>query len=191
MLFSIKTPHKKCYFRLNPRMKSVNLYILKSTRITKPGMPLIAYIEMSAFKIYMLDIGLLSARGDLDAKVLLEGNQVFEEFKGALTEQFVAQELTASGVNLYYYSKEHSSGELDFMIQRGVHIIPVEVKAAENLQAKSLREYCKKYKPEIAVRTSMSEYRKQAATYSTLRNCRKITCADCVGYFFECAGQKT
>ncbi len=135
--------------------------ILKSTRIKKPGMPLIAYIEMSAFKIYMLDIGLLSARGDLDAKVLLEGNQVFEEFKGALTEQFIAQELTASGKELYYYSKENSSGELDFMVQQGVYIIPVEVKAEENLQAKSLREYCKKYTPKIAVRTSMSEYRKQ------------------------------
>lgn len=135
--------------------------ILKSTRISKPGMPLIAYIEMNAFKIYMLDIGLLSARGDLEPKVLLEGNKVFEEFKGALTEQFVAQELVASGRNLYYYSKENSSGELDFIVQQGAHIIPVEVKAEENLQAKSLREYCKKYTPEIAVRTSMSEYREQ------------------------------
>lgn len=135
--------------------------ILKSTRITKPGMPLIAYIEMNAFKIYMLDVGLLAAKGNLDARVLLEGNRVFEEFKGALTEQFVAQQLVAGRKELYYYTKDNSSGELDFVVQQGQYIIPVEVKAEENLQAKSLRAYCDKYKPEIALRSSMSNYREQ------------------------------
>ena len=135
--------------------------ILKNTRITKPGLPLIAYMEMSAFKIYMLDIGLLAAQGDLDARVLLEGNRIFEEFKGALTEQFVAQQLAANGLGLYYYSKENSSGELDFIVQRGMKVVPVEVKAEENLQAKSLKAYCDKYAPEAAVRTSMSNYREQ------------------------------
>ena len=135
--------------------------VLKSTRIKKPGMPLIAYMEMSTFKIYMLDVGLLSARGDLDAKILLERNRIFGEFKGALTEQFVAQELTAAGMNLFYYAKENSSGELDFVLQKGTRIIPVEVKAEENLQAKSLKAYCAQHKPEIAVRTSMSDYREQ------------------------------
>lgn len=135
--------------------------VLKSTRIKKPGMPLIAYMEMSTFKIYMLDVGLLSARGDLDAKILLERNRIFGEFKGALTEQFVAQELTAAGMNLFYFAKENSSGELDFVLQKGTHIIPVEVKAEENLQAKSLKAYCAQHKPEIAIRTSMSDYREQ------------------------------
>lgn len=135
--------------------------IMKSTRISKPGMPLISYIEMNAFKLYLLDIGLLAAQGKMDARVILEGQRIFEEFKGALTEQFVAQELLAAGYDLYYYSKENSSGELDFILQIGGHIIPVEVKAEENLQAKSLREYCKKYGPDIAIRTSMSAYRMQ------------------------------
>ena len=135
--------------------------ILKSTRVTKPGMPLIAYMEMNAFKIYMLDVGLLAAKGNLDARTLLEGNKIFEEFKGALTEQFVAQQLVASKNELYYYSKENSSGELDFVLQKAQYIIPIEVKAEENLQAKSLRAYCDKYKPAIAIRSSMSNYREQ------------------------------
>lgn len=135
--------------------------ILKSTRISKPGMPLIAYMEMNAFKIYMLDVGLLAAKGNLDARVLLEGNKVFEEFKGALTEQFVAQQLAVSRKELFYFTKENSSGELDFVIQQNQHIIPIEVKAEENLQAKSLKAYCSKYKPEIALRTSMSNYKEQ------------------------------
>ena len=135
--------------------------ILKSTRVAKPGMPLIAYMEMSAFKIYMHDVGLLAAKGNLDAHTLLEGYRIFEEFKGALTEQFVAQQLVASKNELYYYSKENSSGELDFVLQQEQYIIPIEVKAEENLQAKSLRAYCDKYKPEIAIRSSMSNYREQ------------------------------
>ena len=135
--------------------------VMKSTRISKPGMPLISYIEMNAFKLYLLDVGLLAAQGKLDARVILEGQKIFEEFKGALTEQFVAQELRAGGHDLYYYSKENSSGELDFVLQKGAHIIPVEVKAEENLQAKSLREYSRRYQPDIAVRTSMSAYREQ------------------------------
>lgn len=135
--------------------------IMKSIRISKPGMPLISYMEMNAFKLYLLDVGLLAAQGKLDARVILEGQKIFEEFKGALTEQFVAQELLAGGHELYYYSRENSSGELDFIVQKGEYIIPVEVKAEENLQAKSLREFCRKYEPDIAVRTSMSAYREQ------------------------------
>ncbi len=135
--------------------------ILKSIRVSKPGMPLKAYIEMNNFKIYMLDIGLLAAQGDLDARILLEGNKIFEEFKGALTEQFIAQELVAYGNSLYYFSKENSSGELDFLLQKGSQVIPVEVKAEENLQAKSLRAYCEKHKPETSIRTSMANYREQ------------------------------
>lgn len=130
-------------------------------RVRKPGLPLISYMEMNSFKLYLLDVGLLAAMGSLDARTLLEGNRIFQEFKGALTEQFVAQELTAAGMELYYYSSENSSGEIDFIVQRGGQVIPVEVKAEENLQAKSLREFCKKYHPETAVRTSMSGYRQQ------------------------------
>lgn len=135
--------------------------ILKSCRITKPGIPLIAYMEQNSFKVFMLDVGLLAAKSNLSARILLEGNRIFEEFKGALTEQFVAQQLHSQNIELYYYSTENSSGEIDFVIQRDQYGIPVEVKAEENLRARSLRAYCDKYRPEIAVRSSMSNYREQ------------------------------
>lgn len=134
----------------------------KSYRVTKPGMPLISYMEQSSFKMFMLDVGLLAAKGNLSARTLLEGNKVFEEFKGSLTEQFVAQELVSSGIELHYYSEKNSSGEIDFIIQKEEYIIPIEVKAEENLRAQSLKAYCKKNEPDIAVRTSMSDYRKEA-----------------------------
>jgi hypothetical protein len=136
--------------------------IYKSKRITKPGMPLIAYMDMNSFKIYMLDVGLLAACGDLDALTLLNGNKIFKEFKGALTEQFVAQELVSAGIDLYYYSSENSSGEVDFVIQHEGNIIPIEVKAEENLQAKSLKSLVSKYELQTAVRTSMSNYREES-----------------------------
>lgn len=135
--------------------------IHKSYRISKPGMPLISYMDMSSFKIYMSDVGLLGANYSLDAITLLEGNAVFTEFKGALTEQFVAQELSSSGTELYYYSADNSSGEVDFIVQGAGKVIPIEVKAKENLQAKSLRALCKKYELPDAVRSSMSNYRVQ------------------------------
>ena len=135
--------------------------IYKSFRVKKPGMPLIAYMEQNSFKMFMLDVGLLAAKGNLSAKTLLEGTRIFEEFKGALTEQYVAQELACRGMELYYYSTENSSGEIDFIVQRGMECIPVEVKAEENLRAKSLRAFCAKYHPASAVRTSMSDYREE------------------------------
>lgn len=136
--------------------------IHKSIHVSKPGMPLISYMEQSSFKMFMLDVGLLAAKTNLSAKTLLEGNRVFEEFKGALTEQYVAQELVARGIGLYYYSTKNSSGEIDFIVQREDYIIPVEVKAEENLKAQSLKAFCRKYGPEIAIRSSMSGYREEA-----------------------------
>ena len=132
--------------------------IIRSYRITKPDIPLIAYMEMNSFK---MDVGLLGAKADIHAKVLLDGCRIFEEFKGALTEQFVAQQLKASDRELYYYSTENSSGEIDFVIQQEMRCIPIEVKAEENLRARSLRAFCEKYRPEIAIRSSMSNYREQ------------------------------
>ena len=135
--------------------------ILKSYRVSKPDIPLIAYMEMSSFKMFMLDVGLLAAKANLSAKVLLEGSRIFEEFKGALTEQYVAEQLKSSGRELYYYSTANSSGEIDFILQQDLYCIPIEVKAEENLRAKSLRAFYDKYKPEMAIRTSMSNYRKE------------------------------
>lgn len=133
--------------------------IHKATRISKPYMPIIAYMEQSIFKLYMCDVGLLGAKSDLSAKTIIDGNKIFTEFKGALTEQFVSQELCAYGYDLYYYSTVHSDGEIDFVIQKDENIIPIEVKAEENLRAKSLKAYCSKYNPVEAIRTSMSNYR--------------------------------
>lgn len=135
--------------------------IHKSICVSKPGMSLISYMEQSSFKMFMLDVGLLAAKTNLSAKTLLEGNRVFEEFRGALTEQYVAQELVARGIGLYYYSTKNSSGEIDFIVQREDYIIPVEVKTEENLKAQSLKAFCTKYKPEIAIRSSISSYREE------------------------------
>ena len=136
--------------------------IHKVQRIKKPGLPLKAYLDLDAFKIYLLDIGLLMAMVDLDARVIIDGNRIFTEFKGALTEQYVLQQLIADlGIEAYYYSTEKSSGEIDFLLQGKSSILPLEVKAEENLRAKSLKAFCEKYHPAYAVRTSMSDYREQ------------------------------
>ncbi|MDD2235370.1 MAG: ATP-binding protein [Desulfitobacteriaceae bacterium] len=136
--------------------------VYKVHRISKPSMPLMAYQDFNAFKLFVLDVGLLSAMSGLDLKILLEGERIFEEFKGALTEQYVLQQLVASGeIVPFYWSAEKGTAEIDFIFQNGMDIIPLEVKAAENLQAKSLKNYCQKYQPRVAVRSSMSNYRQE------------------------------
>lgn len=136
--------------------------IHKVERISKPGLPLKAYMDLSAFKIYLSDVGLLSAMGELSVQAIVDGNRIFTEFKGALTEQFVLQQLISQlGLHAYYYSAEKSRGEVDFLVQGNSSIIPIEVKAEENLQAKSLKAFVEKYKPKYAVRTSMSDYREE------------------------------
>ena len=136
--------------------------IHKVQRVNKPSLPLKAYMDFNAFKIFLLDIGLLIAMADLDAQVIIDGNRIFTEFKGALTEQYILQQLIAEvGIEPYYYSTANSKGEIDFLLQGETSIIPVEVKAEENLRAKSLKAFCDKYKPQFAIRTSMSDYREQ------------------------------
>jgi len=131
-------------------------------RATKPAIPLKAYEDRSAFKLFLVDIGLLAAMGDIDAKTLLEGNTIFSEFKGALTEQYVLQQLGSNSENvIYYWSAERSSAEIDFLVQFNGLVVPVEVKAEENLQAKSLKVYIEKFSPKVSIRTSMSDFRKQ------------------------------
>ncbi|MGA1978629.1 MAG: ATP-binding protein [Bacteroidales bacterium] len=131
-------------------------------RVTKPAIPLKAYEDRGAFKLFLVDIGLLSAMGDIDAKTLLEGSAIFTEFKGALTEQYVFQQLNNTNeFVIYYWSGERSTSEIDLLIQHMSIYIPVEVKAVENLQAKSLKVFREKFNPEFSVRTSMSDYRKE------------------------------
>jgi predicted AAA+ superfamily ATPase len=134
----------------------------KVHRVSKPSMPLKAYEYLNAFKLFIVDIGLLSAMADLDIKTLVEGNDVFTEFKGALTEQYVFQQLlNFESISINYWSAEKSTAEIDFVIQVNGDIIPVEVKAEENLQAKSLRVYIQKFDPAKVIRTSMSDYREE------------------------------
>jgi len=136
--------------------------IQKVNRISKPGMPITSYQDTKSFKLFVLDVGLLAALSQLDYKSILEGNRIFEEFKGALTEQYVLQQLKATkGINPFYWSAENSTGEIDFVFQSKNKIVPLEVKSAENLQAKSLKNYVAKYSPSKAVRTSMSDYRQE------------------------------
>ena len=135
--------------------------ILKSYRVSKPDIPLIAYMEMNSFKMFMFDVGLLTAKTGLSARLLLEGSRIFEEFKGALTEQYVAQELHAAGSPLYYFATARSTGEIDFMLQGDLDCVPIEVKAEQNLRARSLRAFCDKYKPGMAIRSSMSNYKQE------------------------------
>ena len=119
-------------------------------------------MDLYAFKIYMLDVGLLLAMADLDASVIIDGNRIFTEFKGALTEQYVLQQMIAElGVEPYYYTTANSTGEIDFMLQGDLDCIPIEVKAEQNLRAKSLKAFCDKYQPDMAVRSSMANYKKE------------------------------
>lgn len=135
--------------------------IYKVYRVEKPGMPLKAYIDFSAYKIFMVDVGLLAAMSGLSADTLLNGNSLFTEFKGALAEQFVFQELKVSDAGEAYYFSASSHNEIDFMIQKGEQVVPIEVKAEENVKSKSLKAYADKYAPEKAVRFSMKSYKKE------------------------------
>lgn len=136
--------------------------VYKVNKVTKPAMPLKAYVDFSAFKLYMIDVGLLCAMSELDIRSVLLGNDIFTEFKGALTEQYVLQQLIADTVYTpYYYAGEKSVYETDFLIQKGSNIVPVEVKAEENLRSKSLRVFVERFQSKEAVRTSMSGYREQ------------------------------
>lgn len=136
--------------------------IYKVPRISKPAIPLKAYAEESIFKLYIVDVGLLGAMTQLDAKTLLEGNDMFQEFKGSLTEQYVLQQLTTlEDMSIYYWTSESTNAEVDFVLQHRGKVVPLEVKAEENLKAKSLRAYTDKYQPPIAIRASMSDFRKE------------------------------
>lgn len=133
--------------------------IYKIPRITKPDLPLKSYNDNSAFKIYIIDIGLLCAKAMLDAKTIIEGNKIFEEFKGSLAEQYVLQELkTLNDITITYWSKESGTAEVDFVIQHKMQIIPIEVKATVNLKARSLASYRNQYHPEKSVRTSLADF---------------------------------
>ena len=134
----------------------------KVSRVNAAGIPLRAYEDLKAFKLFVLDVGLLGCMTGLRQRTLLDGNDLFVEFKGALTEQYVCQQLqTIEDLDVYYYTNDRGSCEVDFIVDTGERIIPVEVKAETNLKAKSLRTYREKFSPEISIRTSMADYKKE------------------------------
>ncbi|NNN08902.1 MAG: ATP-binding protein, partial [Acidimicrobiaceae bacterium] len=133
------------------------------TRFTKPASPLRAYEDTKIFKLFLLDVGLLGALSGLEASVLLLGTGIFEEFKGALTEQFVAQQIVATGNSVpMYWAPENGRAEIDFVIESNGALVPIEVKAEENLQSKSLRSYIDRFHPVDAWRFSLADYREQS-----------------------------
>ncbi len=134
----------------------------KVNRCKKAQLPLAAYEDFSAFKLFLSDIGLMCAMGNVPVRSLLAGHVLFSDFKGALTEQYVLQQLKVNpSLSIYYWSAENSRGEIDFLLQQEEKILPVEVKAEENLQSKSLRAFVERHPGLQGVRLSMSPYREQ------------------------------
>lgn len=133
--------------------------LYKVKHISKPSVPLVSY-ETDFFKVFIHDVGLLSTKSDLDLKTLLEGNRIFEEFKGSLTEQYVLQQMISNEITPFYWSSD-GKAEVDFIFKHESDVFPLEVKAEENLQSKSLKVYYEKYKPPFVLRTSMRDYRKE------------------------------
>ena len=134
----------------------------KVHRISKPVVPLKFYEDMASFKLFLLDCGLLGALSETPPEQILIGDNVFEEYKGAFTENYVLQQLKSlPRTFVYYYSNDNSTLEIDFVVQHEAHVIPIEVKAEENLRAKSLRQFVTGNSGLHGVRFSMSDYREQ------------------------------
>lgn len=134
----------------------------KVSRVNAAGVPLKAYEDLKAFKLFIVDVGLLGCMTGLRQRTLLDGDDLFVEFKGALTEQYVCQQLkTIEDLGVYYYTNDRGSCEIDFVVDTGEQIVPIEVKAETNLRAKSLKTYRERFEPELSVRTSMADYKKE------------------------------
>lgn len=139
----------------------------KVSRVNTAGVPLKAYEDLKGFKLFVLDVGLLGCMAGLRQRTLLDGNDLFIEFKGALTEQYVCQQLkTIDDLGIYYYTNDRNSCEIDFIVDTGEKIIPVEAKAEINLKAKKLKTYQEKFKPKISVRTSMADFKKEDGLFN-------------------------
>lgn len=134
----------------------------KVSRVNAAGIPLKAYEDLKAFKLFIVDVGLLGCMTGLRQRTLLDGDDLFVEFKGALTEQYVCQQLKMiEDLGVYYYTNDRGSCEIDFVVDTGEQIVPIEVKAETNLRAKSLKTYRERFEPELSVRTSMADYKKE------------------------------
>lgn len=136
--------------------------VYRVPRVREVGMPLKFYENVNAFKLFMLDVGLLGAMSEMEPAQMLMSNNAMTESKGAFTENYVLCQLkTLSDISLYYYSREDSRLEVDFIAQYHGKIIPIEVKAEENLKSKSLKAFIEKHSSFHAIRFSMSPYKEQ------------------------------
>lgn len=134
--------------------------LYKITRINNGTLPIDGFEDPDAYKLFTLDVGLLGAQSGLDAKTMIDGNAIFTQYKGALTEQYVLQQLLYNEhIKIHYWTPNTGTAEVDFVVQLGGKVIPIEVKAEENLKAKSLKSFNEKYAPELSIRTSMSNFR--------------------------------
>lgn len=134
----------------------------KVNRVNDCKIPLTAYQDFSAFKLYILDVGMLCAMANIDVQTLLDGNSIFVEFKGALTEQFVLNEIKSNAnIPIFYWTAEKSNAEIDYIVQLGKYNIPIEVKSSKNLQSKSLKSFIQRYDTKINIRTSMTDYKEE------------------------------
>ncbi len=140
--------------------------VYKVTKIEKPALPIKAYENIDIFKLFVLDVGLLGALSGLSSKAIIEGNRVFTEFKGALTEQYVLQQLKTVVKSLHYWTSRSNVAEIDFVVQQEDFVVPIEVKATTNLKSKSLQQYRKDYSPEKSVRTSLAGYEVNNGLYN-------------------------
>lgn len=137
----------------------------KVSRVTEPNMPLKAFEDVSAYKLFLLDVGLLGAMNALDSRSLLENDKLFNDYNGSITEQYVLQEFKTIGeLPVFYWASNRA--ELDFLIQYQNNIIPVEAKATINLQAKSLKSFRLKYEPKISIRTSLADYEENTGLFN-------------------------
>jgi len=133
----------------------------KATRVNNPLLPLRAYEDQRLFKLFSLDVGLLGAMSKLPVETVLAPDDVFREFKGAMAEQFVFQEMVAQQIDPHYFSRDDSRGEIDFMVQLGTAVVPIEVKAGGNVRSSSLTSYVSTHKPNLAIRFSTLPYKQQ------------------------------
>ncbi|MBI4864688.1 MAG: DUF4143 domain-containing protein [Candidatus Riflebacteria bacterium] len=133
--------------------------VVKVRRVKAPSLPLAALEDPHAFKLYFPDVGLLRAKAGLPARTLVEGDRLFQEFRGALTENFVLQELLAAVPEPPRYWSSQATAEVDFVVAIGAELFPLEAKASVNVKAKSLRVYTEKYRPRLALRASLRNLR--------------------------------
>lgn len=140
--------------------------IIRTHNVSKPDIPISAYADLKSFKVFLLDVGLLRAMSRVSPKVILEGSRIFEEFKGALTEQYVCQELQnySDVLETNYYWSSSATAEVDFLVSDGWDVYPLEVKAGVTMNAKSLKLYREKYSPKWALRTSLLPYDRNEAS---------------------------